>query len=191
MENFVLTWFNAFVHPKETFAKEKQKASFFIGLIYFLVAFFVFELIEGMKLSLTTSPVLSGVIAVFVWMLVIFFILLAIWQGVLFLLVKLSGRKTKIKEQFYLISLYFTPLLLLFALVRFPLELLGDKMFGILTYFLQFIVFLYSLYLLALALEEVYGYTKPNAFFTGFLSLVITLMLTIVPVIIIVILTSM
>jgi len=177
LRNLFSLWFNAFIHPKETFAKEKKNALPQLSLIYYFVAFFAMTLLMLIrdflfapqyfynKTLASTPMILLGLILATVFAVV----MVSIGHGILFLFAKLFKGMDNLLQQYYLTSLFAVPLVLLISLIGLiPVQVIIIP--------LQLIIGIYGLYLLLRVLSEVYAFTLIKAFATLFLATVITLL---------------
>lgn len=153
--NFIKIWVNALTHPRETFEKEKTNSSFLIGFIYLFVGFlffaFIAVLLESIVDLLTSesfkfSLFITHFIATLVDLLILVAPALLVLYLVVFVMQKLFKRQGTLEQQFYLMSLFISPLLVLYSVVSFLVnyffeyyfyyQLIVGGLFGIYTAYL-------------------------------------------------------
>ncbi len=131
-------WWKALRHPKETFEKEKKKASWLgaiknivlqgLGVVLLLAVFYgIFYGVIFMMISGYVLPALLWLIVISVLLIefiVYLIVLLFLTSGAFFLIAKALGGKGSFKLQTYLISLFSGPLL---VMELFLIAMLSDK----------------------------------------------------------------
>lgn len=128
------TWINAFLKPKETFAREKQNASYKKAFINLIIAgviwgiFFVGYMVplENLFLIILSLGKLdfTGIINLILLILIgtIFFVIIELTNSiVIFIFAKILGGQGKFEQLLYLFSLFFIPWAIVGGLLLFPL----------------------------------------------------------------------
>jgi len=161
-------WKDALVKPAETFKKEEKKADFGKGIKHIGIAGIIAGVILGIAamagLTLTGSMFGLGSlgagagIGAFLLLLVItpiyFVIAWLIGSGIIYIFAMIFGGKGDYKTQSYLIAIYAAPLsIILMILMLVPVA--GP--------IINFLIVLYSLYLLTLALKQTHKVTTGKA----------------------------
>jgi len=203
MQNFVLTWFNAFVHPKETFVKEKANASWIKAISFIIVAVLIANFFFGIErfvdihnIGAWSEYYFSSYRISIYFVDLIIVLIFHLFLSVLIRLVKedkivkgISG----VKEQLYLFSLFVVPLSFLSSIFwilpsvvfhisfrsKSILSILDNQfannlVWGVCLIFLA-ILFLYGFYLSALSLMETYKISFIKAVITTVIAFVILL----------------
>lgn len=166
-------WYDALTKPKETFKKEKKNASLSeaaknIGLAGLIAG--IIQAIVTLALSTSLFSVVFAAASI-VLMPIVSIIAMLIGSGVLYLLAKVFGGKGNFNTQTYLFSLYQAPIILIATLVSFiPVA-------GII---IGFVIELYALYLLTLALKETHNYSTGKAIATWLVPMIILIVITLI-----------
>ena len=177
--NFFKTWFNVLIKPKETFQKEKKNVSinkgvinyYIVFLFYFILWFIIGYLLDSEYMLKPIEQNAMILLAVLVAPLAIT-ILVSIWQGIIALVSAAFKGKGKIEEQYYLISLAFIPVIVIYSIKAMFLNSIDFEI----KKWIDLLLFVYLMYLMVLALEETHQYGKIKAIITVILSLVIILL---------------
>ena len=177
-------WKEVLTKPQETFKKQEKKANLGEGIKHIGIAGVIVGVITGIAAwigmatvgSLLGTPGLTlGVgigIAAFLSSVILTPIFAVIWwligSGILYIFAMIFGGKGSYTTQSYLIALYSAPLMILSAiLVLIP----------IVGAIVNFLVMLYGLYLLTLALKQVHKVTTGKAVAIWFVPLVIVVII--------------
>lgn len=161
MEKFK-KWVDALVHPKETFRKERERASFSEAIINIGIAGFIGGLFHSIFL-ITKGEELLSTLTFIIASVVIWINFLIIISGVLYIIAISLGGVGSFVIQTYLISLFYAPILIVSAIaVDIPFG-------GVITTFIGF----YYLYLFTIALKETHQYNTKKAIFTWLLPCVV------------------
>ena len=118
-----MSWINVLIKPKETFEKEKANASFLKGFVNLVTAAIIFVFLSGFLMLfpgpnfswIFTTPILFRELTLFLTFLLpslLFFYL------VFFILNKLVKGKATIKDQFYLSTLFISPLIIIITIIN-------------------------------------------------------------------------
>lgn len=162
--------FNAFLHPKETFASAKANASLGTGLVNYVVAGVIAGIL-GVIASFLLASVLSallppealglaGAFGMVAAVTTFFTALIGAVVGALiinalyWIVAKILGGSGGYTTQFYLTSLYAVPVAIIVGILSI-IPLIGSL--------IAFLVSLYALYLLTLALGETHGFSLLKA----------------------------
>ncbi|MFH1750860.1 MAG: YIP1 family protein [Candidatus Micrarchaeota archaeon] len=135
-------WIEVLTKPKEVFAAQKTKGDLMAGVMNLGIAYFVVGLVSA--IFLLADPVVA--ISSLIGTVVIGIILSIIGVGILYLIAMLLGGKGTFTQQYYLMSIFSVPIVVLSLI----------PIVGIL-------VSLYGLYLLTLALKEVHAFDTMKA----------------------------
>ena len=152
-------WKKALVKPKETFKKERKKANLGLGAKYILVA----GAITGFILGISSLNLVTALLFIIVYPLMS----VASWlfgSGVNYIFARLLGGNGDYTTQSYLVALYAAP----FSIITVVIMLIP-----VVGVWLTFLVSLYGLYLLTLALKETHKYSTGRAVLTWLLPMII------------------
>ena len=168
------TWINSIIKPAETFKAEKAKASLGKGMFNYAIINVIAGFLVGIAIAVfvsilpSTGPyaqILSmlkvlGIAAIIV--MPILFAILAIigsliGQGIFYIFAKLLKGQGTFVQQYYLTSLY-VPILGIISFIVMLIPFIGT--------FISFIVALFTLYLLTIALRETHNYSTGRAVLT-------------------------
>ncbi|PIN98364.1 MAG: hypothetical protein COT90_04690 [Candidatus Diapherotrites archaeon CG10_big_fil_rev_8_21_14_0_10_31_34] len=182
--NFVKTWFNVLIKPKETLDTKEtvfslKKATFSYLISFFILGgigflFFIYPSAHLELKSLLTRVLFLGLLMIGFGVL-----LTLVYYPILFVISKMFGGKGTITKQYCLVSLIFLPVFILLSIVNF-VTLLLMKFFLLpleLLPFLNLIILVYWLYLMVLVLEKIHEYNKVRAL----LSLVFWIVTVLIP----------
>ncbi|MFH1473939.1 MAG: YIP1 family protein [Candidatus Aenigmatarchaeota archaeon] len=169
-------WKDALLKPEKTFSKEKSKASLTKAMKNIFVAGIiagVITTIRAFNLTELLSNIILSPIASILGLLLI--------SGLYYIFAKLLGGKGAYTVQTYLISLYTAPLSIIGSLIALLVPAtptMGEITVGFLAPFIVFfllalVLFLYTLYLLTLALKETHKYTVWRAILSWLLVILI------------------
>ena len=163
MMEFFQKWFQALIHPKETFTKEEDNASLGRVILHVGIAGFI----GGLVYIITTDlPFLLKLI--YLILVPIFSIIFCMIGSAIYLLsAKLLGGKGYYITQTYLFALYSAPLAVIMSIIAaisFAVPIVN---------LLNVLVGIYGLYLLILALKEIHNYSTSRAIVTWIVSTII------------------
>ncbi|NIO44678.1 MAG: hypothetical protein GTN36_03955 [Candidatus Aenigmarchaeota archaeon] len=167
--NFNL-WIDSLTKPIPTFKKEKKNATLGEGALHIAVAGLISGFISGIyqmffgaafasylspfasafagPMIFLASLILTPIMAVIGWL---------ILSGILYIFAMLFGGKGSYTTQSYLYAIYYAPLSIISSiLVLIPIA----------GWILSFVLMIYGLYLLTMALKEVHNYTTGRALLT-------------------------
>ncbi|MEK6843150.1 MAG: YIP1 family protein, partial [Candidatus Micrarchaeota archaeon] len=103
-------WMKALTKPKETFAAQKAKLEFGVGVNFYAIALFVAGLISALSLFVFPTPGVgasaSNLITVPIMNVIVGLIGAGISTGILWIIAMLLGGKGSFKQQFALQSLF-------------------------------------------------------------------------------------
>ena len=167
--NFNL-WIDSLTKPIPTFKKEKKKANLGEGALHMAVAGLItgfitglYEMFFGSIFASQFLPIASPLAGpmIFLASLIITPIIAVIWwlivSGILYIFALLLGGKGSYATQSYLYAIYSAPLGIISSiLLLIPLA----------GWLLSFILMIYGLYLLTMALKEAHNYTSGRALLT-------------------------
>lgn len=167
--NFNL-WIESLTKPVSTFKKERKRANLSEGALHIAVAGIVTGFIMGLIKMVFGSavvgqyfPMASGLVgaAAFLATLILTPIVSVIsWlimSGILYIFALIFGGKGDYKTQSYLYAIYNAPLSII-TTILILIPIIGP--------FLAFIIVIYGLYLLTMALKETHRYTTGRAVLT-------------------------
>ncbi|MBI5225796.1 YIP1 family protein [Candidatus Micrarchaeota archaeon] len=167
------TWIAAITKPKETFAKEKSKASIMGGVKNFAIAGALYGIAYGLFSTLLLLLLGGGVAAAgigivamimtVVMMTIGFPIGSLVIIGIIHVIAKLLGGKGNYATDYYLMSTY--------SPVLFPLLVVP---------FLGFLLSIYQLYLVTMAIKESHGLGTGKAVLSWLLPGIIVLVFVVV-----------
>ncbi|MCD6477929.1 MAG: YIP1 family protein [Candidatus Aenigmarchaeota archaeon] len=161
-------WKDVLVKPAETFKKQEKKADLGEGVKHIGIAGIITGFIVGLAAAagltvagsmfgLSTfgaaagigafliSLILTPIVAVIMWL---------IWSGVLYIFAMIFGGKGSYTTQSYLIAIYTAPLMIITGIIGL-IPVAGGA--------INFLIGLYSLYLLTLALKQAHKVTTERA----------------------------
>lgn len=178
--NFIKTWTNVLIKPKETFEKEKVNASILNSVFHIVIAYLIWIIFIYVK-ELTQSGEFylnEFLMALAVTMLSVslFFVLFQVCIYVIFKLMQIKG---KLNEQIYFISLIFAPLIVIFSLLIWFMEsigLIGSTMLFMEPIYIAIGIILYASNLVRIALSETYNFHPKNLVFKIIFTLGITVL---------------
>jgi len=175
-------WIAALTTPRETFAKEKvniSNISLGKALKKVVVAGFILGVISTIYYILLNTESLKwcfgvdfGNMCVRTIILLPIFVLavLLLSSGICLLAAKILGGKGHYETQTHIVLLFIAPLMLVFIINNIVGSALG---FNIISYIINIAIFIYSIYLLILALKEVHEYSLVEAIATLLISIII------------------
>ena len=154
-------WKNAIIDPEKTFKKEEKKADIGKGIKQIGIAGIISGILSGIAMwvgitkmgslfglpgatigsgigamTFLTTIILTPIMAVISWL---------IWSGIIYIFAMIFGGKGSYATQSYLIALYTAPLMIIYSFLAF-IPVIGQ--------IIIFLVGLYSLYLLTMALKQ-------------------------------------
>jgi len=163
-------WIDSLTKPVPTFKKQKKKAKLGEGALHIAVAGLITGFITGLynmffgsaiasqfspfaspfvgPIAFLASLILTPILVVIGWLIV---------SGILYIFALLLGGKGSYTTQSYLYAIYSAPLSIVSSILML-IPFAGP--------FLAFIVMIYGLYLLTMALKEAHNYTTGRALLT-------------------------
>ena len=159
------TWINAFIKPKETFAKEKANASLSKGFLYYLIAGLISAVILFLAVSFfpaiySVYGAQSSSIFTVIMIRTVLIVFNIITIGMFFAIAKLLGGKGSFTSLFYLASLYAVPIALISWIP-----------------YLVVLAILYAYYLLYLAVKESQELAGGKAVAVTLISIILVILL--------------
>lgn len=168
------TWLNVLLHPKETFAAEKENSSLnkgiytlFLALLISKGIYIIIKLVFlGVLQDISNVSMLPNVIVDIIFLLFI--------QGIIFIPAKLLGGQGNIKQQFYLFSLVYAPLAIIFAVISviqfFPAG-------SIILLAVNILLLVYEAYLITIVIKETHNFSFMKALVTWLIPLIVLIVL--------------
>ncbi len=138
--DFISTWFNVLVKPKETFEKEKVNSSYYEGLKNFAIGLIIYAFLSAFFTAFfSTQSVHSGFslqsIVNELILAVLFLIpFLLVYYVIFYILNAICNGSATFKEIFYLSSLFFAPFIILNAVMNYALGFFSLNIFYYMGY---------------------------------------------------------
>ena len=169
-------WKNVLVNPANSFAKYQRKANYTDALKHLVIGGVIAGFIDGLALLLVGAAAstklgflgaatgIGGFFTLLIGMPVLLIIGWIIASAIYYIFAVLLKGKGSFLTQSYDIALYTAPLAVIYAIFGL-IPVIGS--------FINFLVFLYSLYLLTIALKAAHKYSTAKAFLTWFIPAII------------------
>ncbi len=163
MKKYFEIWKAALLKPANTFKTQSRKANLKEGAMHVGLAGLIVGVIVGLAMLLLGTTIetagfgaalgITGFIASVILTPIISIIGWLIGSGIYYIVAMILGGKGSYSTQSYLIAIYSAPISIITSIVGL-IPIIG---------LLNFVIFLYSLYLLTLALKETHRFTTIKA----------------------------
>lgn len=185
----VNTWINAVLHPAETFRAEKPNATarkgilnyaiggVLMGIIYMILCTFMpgasvctdlLWLGAGGLIGLPIIQAIDSVIGSFLGV------------GIPFIFARILGGKGTVIQQYYLTSLFYVPMIVVLSVIQLISSVFTNVIGLAIVGIGALIVFLYSMFLLTIAIRETHEFSTGKAVLAWLLPVLIVIVLLVI-----------